>query len=559
MADEALSGGTVSLPIKPDTSNFGRETEKGIAASLGGRASGFANIGKTVGLAIGAAAAAAVIGSVVAVARTGIQEALDASAGQAQLEAGIKSTGNAANVTVKSLEGLAGSLQGVTGQTDDSIVKAEQLLLTFTNIRNVGADKIFDQATKAASDMAAKFGGDASSQAIVLGKALNDPVKGVTALTRVGVSFTQGQKDTIKAMVETGDTIGAQKVILGELTKEFGGAGEAAGQSLPGQLAIAQRSFEDFSQGIVETFIPIVLPILKDVLKVFQDNAPAIQDVSTKVAVGLKQAFSDAAPFIKDVGNFFHDTVGPSLGNALDILKKYPEVVPLVVAGIGAISAAAVIMDAAFDANPIGAVVLALEGVAATTFALTTNFGGVTVALTGIANGALSFALGIKKSIDGIFIGIVNGVIDVINTLEGPMNAILVAFGRPSIKLGHISNAAAQADQFGIDLLSGISQQSILLMNPGTPGTGGSVKSGKAMATGGTVPATPGGTLVRMSEAGRTETVVDTESLNRVADLALAGGSGGPSFTLVNPDPYVLLQMLQQKMAGKALGGGRLR
>jgi hypothetical protein len=56
-----------------------------------------------------------------------------------------------------------------------------------------------------------------------LGKALNDPIKGVTALQRVGVSFTKGQKDQIKSLEESGHHMQAQKVILRELNKEFVG------------------------------------------------------------------------------------------------------------------------------------------------------------------------------------------------------------------------------------------------------------------------------------------------------------------------------------------------
>ena len=55
-----------------------------------------------------------------------------------------------------------------------------------------------------------------------LGKALNDPVKGITALSKVVVTFTEDQKKMIKTMVETGDAAGAETVILDDLAKEFG-------------------------------------------------------------------------------------------------------------------------------------------------------------------------------------------------------------------------------------------------------------------------------------------------------------------------------------------------
>jgi hypothetical protein len=92
---------------------------------------------------------------------------------------------------------------------DEAIQAGENMLLTFTNVRNeVGkGNDIFNQATRTVQDMAAAFGGDATSNSKILGKALNDPIKGVSALTRVGVSFTEQQKDQIKTLVESANIL----------------------------------------------------------------------------------------------------------------------------------------------------------------------------------------------------------------------------------------------------------------------------------------------------------------------------------------------------------------
>jgi SLT domain-containing protein len=269
---------------------------------------------KHMGKAVAAASAVAVAAGIGAVLKTGLDEALDASKGTAQLAAGIKSTGNAANVSVKGMNALASSIQGYSGQTDDSIVKAEQLLLTFKNIRNQGPDKIFDQATLATANMAAKMGGDASGAAVKLGKALNDPAKGITALTKFGVSFTAAQKESIKAMVKSGDTMGAQKIILKELQSEFGGAAKAAGESLPGKLAIARRSFEDVSQAVAEGLIPVVLPALTSIGTT----------LSTKVIPAVT-SFIEEFKSGEGAGGKFRDVmakVTPALGGIAGLLTK---------------------------------------------------------------------------------------------------------------------------------------------------------------------------------------------------------------------------------------------
>lgn len=316
-------------------------------------------------LKMGALAGAAVIaGGVAAILTTGIGEAMDASAGTAQLTAGIKSTGNAAGVTVKDLNALATSIQGYSGQTDDSIVKSEQLLLTFTNIRNSGPNKIFDLATKASADMAAKMGGDASANAVLLGKALNDPVKGISALTRVGVAFTDGQKETIKAMVASGDTMGAQKIILKELNTEFGGAAKAAGDSLPGMLNKAKRAFEDVSQSIVETILPLVLPALKSLAEIITTKVmPAVQGFleDFKNGVGPAGALRDVLEGVGKVLSFVAGFIASTSG----FLIPFAGAILAVVAGIKIWTGVQAALNIVMSANPIGLVVIAVAALVA--------------------------------------------------------------------------------------------------------------------------------------------------------------------------------------------------
>lgn len=192
-----------------------------------------------------------------------IQESRDAAHGLAQTEAAIKSTGGAAGVTTKQIVDLAGSLSHTTLQTDDSVQSLENLLLTFTGVKNaVGeGNDIFTQATKIGLDMAQALGGDATQSAIQLGKALNDPVAGISALTRVGVTFTAQQKEQIKTLQASGDTLGAQKVILAELTKEFGGSASAAAKA-DGGFHLFQQRMDDVKQSIGDRLQPALTALM---------------------------------------------------------------------------------------------------------------------------------------------------------------------------------------------------------------------------------------------------------------------------------------------------------
>jgi hypothetical protein len=82
------------------------------------------------------------------------------------------------------------------------------------------------------------MGTSASGEAIRLGKALNDPIRGLTALTRVGVSFTDEQREQVKALQQSGDLMSAQKIILAELQQQFGGSGAAFAKTFTGQLEL---------------------------------------------------------------------------------------------------------------------------------------------------------------------------------------------------------------------------------------------------------------------------------------------------------------------------------
>jgi len=209
-----------------------------------------------MGLAGGAVAAGVGLAAVGGWLVQGVKDAASYQRRLAQTAQVIKSTGNAANVSVEGIKNMAAELESMSGVDEELIINSQNVLLTFTNIRNVGKEKIFDQATKSALDMSVALGTDLQGASIQVGKALNDPIKGVTALSKVGVSFTASQKETIKTLVATGDTIGAQKLILAELNKEFGGQAKAAGAGFEGAMARVQDAIADTGREIGLMLLP---------------------------------------------------------------------------------------------------------------------------------------------------------------------------------------------------------------------------------------------------------------------------------------------------------------
>ena len=95
---------------------------------------------------------------------------------------------------------MAEKLSMKIGVDDDEILAAQNVLLTF---KNVGGD-VFERTTEQAANLSAVLGTDMKSASMQLGKALNDPVKGMSKLGRSGVQFTEQQKKQVEAMVKAG-------------------------------------------------------------------------------------------------------------------------------------------------------------------------------------------------------------------------------------------------------------------------------------------------------------------------------------------------------------------
>ena len=197
-------------------------------------------LGTALGTAITAGAGLAATGLGIYIRNT-----VEAERVQAQLNAVLKSTKEAAGLSAEQLNSMADSLQRVTVFDDEAITGAQALLLTFTKI---GGD-VMPRAVETVLDMATAMGGDLKSASLQLGKALNDPIKGVAALGEVGVQFTQDQKKLIESLVETGKVADAQKIILTELETQMGGSARAARDTLGGAFQGLKNTIDNLLEG----------------------------------------------------------------------------------------------------------------------------------------------------------------------------------------------------------------------------------------------------------------------------------------------------------------------
>jgi len=242
--------------------------------NLGTSAGGTGASMLTMGLAI--TAVTATVGAVVGALASAVAMSAELARVNAQTGAVLRSTGGISGMTADAVRDLASSLETLTGVDEIAIQSAENMLLTFTNI---GATTM-PAATQAVLDMAVAMNGglipseqELSKTSIQVGRALQDPIDGVTALRRVGVQLSDEQQELVKHLVATGRGAEAQALILKELQVEFGGSAEAASKARGG-VDQARDAFEDAQRALGDRLIPR----LKDAQRVMYEFGTSVVD-----------------------------------------------------------------------------------------------------------------------------------------------------------------------------------------------------------------------------------------------------------------------------------------
>ncbi|GGI16452.1 phage tail length tape measure family protein [Oxalicibacterium faecigallinarum] len=174
-----------------------------------------------------------------------IRETVDAQNEAAQLRAVLRSTGEAAGYGEEKLNAMAVALSQNSIFSDGDITQAQTRLLSYTGV--VGEQ--FPAAMQAAIDMASRMGMDVTSAAEMVGKALDVPSQGLTALSKQGFRFTEEEKKLVEALEKTGRTAEAQAIVLKALETSYGGAAREARDTLGGALAGLKNEFDSLMTG----------------------------------------------------------------------------------------------------------------------------------------------------------------------------------------------------------------------------------------------------------------------------------------------------------------------
>lgn len=399
-----------------------------------------------------------------------------------QTEAIIAATGGAAGLTAKEVSDLAEQMSVKTGIDDEAIQSSMNLLLTFKQVRNeVGkGNDIFNRASMAALDLGNVFG-STDGAAKMLGKALSNPVKGINALQRAGVNFSDQQKQTIKTLVDTGKTLEAQKMILAEVESQVGGTAAAGATAFDRMKVAIGNAAEDLGGVLIPYVERFSNYVIEKVLPVVQQFADIVGEQG--LGAGIKFLTGEFFKATENMGAF---------GNAILAITAALTALRLIML---AATVAQVAFNVALFANPIGIVVAAVIAFGVAMVALAIKFEFVRKAFVKVWNFIVSYlqfqiniALGIAEFFVNKFIDAVNLIIKAWNKIPftpkvKEIEKVNLALDITALKVGKVGKAAqTSAAQFRM-MESGTAQVAKTLTgSEGGAGSGGLNKATETLA-----------------------------------------------------------------------------
>jgi hypothetical protein len=311
------------IPIAFKSDPRGIKEAEGALDGFGKRLGGIA-------LAVGAAFSFRAIGNF---AKESVLAAEAAATAQNRLEAVAKATGVFGAETQQVTDRLSefAKSQEMRIAVDDKVIKGVQAQMLSFKALSVSAGEtggIFDRTTIAAFDIAAVMGTDASGAAVQLGKAMENPTKGIAALGKAGTTFTDEQKEQIRVLQESGNLLGAQELILGELESQYGGVAEATADASEKFGILADNIKEKVGDPLLEIFNdliedlePVMVAIGDSLGDVIKEMAPVLSSIG-QMLPGLVASFLPMIPVLGSLAEIFFTIIERVLPVFVELFEK---------------------------------------------------------------------------------------------------------------------------------------------------------------------------------------------------------------------------------------------
>ena len=226
----------------------------------------------------------------------------------ATLANGLTRVSTDAPKAAKALRAMADELGFETLFDEKAFQKGFALLTSF---KNIGIDS-YGRVAETAADLAQINQVDLKSSFLQLAKALSDPTRGLTALSRSGVIFTETQREMILELHNSGQAMEAQAAILKIVEGSYKGAARSAAEGLAGAFDTLGQKVRDFNEalgGAAEPFMEPLVEATTEVFDVVTDGLNAISDdmvvFAKNIEIALKPVFKWLIENLKNILNWF--------------------------------------------------------------------------------------------------------------------------------------------------------------------------------------------------------------------------------------------------------------
>jgi hypothetical protein len=313
-----------------DRSKKSANSLKTSMSSIGsGIGSAFSSITKSVGaIGIAATGAAAAIGGItyklISIGEEGLQA-------ENRIKSVVKTMGlfgtQSGDVASRLIE-MADATELATGVDGDLIMAAQAKLATFKELAKTAGTTggAFDRATQASVDMAAVFGGDASNYAVQLGKALEDPEKGLAALKRTGALTTSQIKAISEEFAATGNRAKAFDQVLKAIETQVGGAANATASGMSRIKVSIGQMLEEVGKPMAEVFSQFaadVAAMTPQIVASLSSLAPKIREVGSTLAAALSEGLAGDTSRLVKIGELIGESV--ALGFKVALTRGFLE------------------------------------------------------------------------------------------------------------------------------------------------------------------------------------------------------------------------------------------
>ena len=142
--------------------------------------------------------------------------------GFARLQSVIEATGRAAETSARQIDAMVDKLELYSNADKQAAMDAAASLAIMESVPTSLFEQIFDTA----NDLSRVVGQDIGSAITTIGRAMEEPVEGMTRLRRQGIFITKELQSQITELVEQNRLYDAQKLLLDDIQERVAGTAE---------------------------------------------------------------------------------------------------------------------------------------------------------------------------------------------------------------------------------------------------------------------------------------------------------------------------------------------